>query len=232
MRFHPDSRDLGFRPSEHSTERCESLPSGRPAIRCHVRDDPRAGAYAVVGGYRETSGEGPAKKDGGTVYAPFWPLQFTKANVNLVPTWTMTHSFYAVMGGFAFYDKKEKVYRPIHPTHFPTKVNQEFAFPAVSEEDIKDKSKGDGLTKTIAIVQLLWFAVQLIGRLIKGWAATELEVLTFATCIMTVVIHFYWWDKPLDVHCQTILQLMQVVTDDVNPGTDAVKPEEGQEYRA
>lgn len=97
---------------------------------------------------------------------------------------------------------------PVHPDHFPTGINARFRPPSMSEEEIQDKSKADNLTKAIAICQLLWFSVQLIGRLLKGWAATELEVVTFGTCIITVVIYFFWWNKPLDVRCQTVLVLM------------------------
>jgi len=132
------------------------------------------------------------------------------------------------MGGFALHDEKEGISRPVHPDAFPTEVETKFTLPTITEEEIKDKSKGDGLTKTIAIFQLLWFSVQLIGRLVKGWAATELEVLTFATCIMTVIIYFFWWNKPLDVHCQTVLN---PIPDEAVGGNDSVLPEEGREYR-
>ena len=138
----------------------------------------------------------------------------------------MTHSFYVVMGGFAL--KEGAILRPVKPTDFPGQVGQQFAFPMISEEELKDKSKGDGLTKTLAIFQLLWFAVQLIGRLAKGWAATELEVLTFATCLMTLVIYFFWWDKGLDVRCQTVLDPIHEIG--VNVVADVLKTEEDQQH--
>jgi len=132
------------------------------------------------------------------------------------------------MGGFALYDKKEGINRPIHPDTFPIGVQAKFALPTITEEEINDKSKGDGLTKTIAVFQLLWFSVQLISRLVKGWAATELEVLTFATCILTVAIYFFWWNKPLDVHCQTVLK---PIPDEENvDGNDSVTPEESRKH--
>ena len=137
------------------------------------------------------------------------------------------------MGGFALYDKKEGINRPIHPDSFPTDVQAKFVLPTITEEEIKDKSKGDGLTKTIAVFQLLWFSVQLIGRLTKGWAATELEVLMFATCILTVAIYFFWWNKPLDVHCQTVLESIPATgEEDVLDGNDSVTPEEARNYRS
>jgi len=137
------------------------------------------------------------------------------------------------MGGFALHDKKNRINRPVHPDDFPTAVGAKFALPTITEEEINDKSKGDGLTKTIAVFQLLWFSIQLIGRLIKGWAATELEVLTFATCLMTVATYFFWWNKPLDVHCQTVLEPIPVTgNEDVLDDNDPVAPEEGQRHRS
>ena len=156
-------------------------------------------------------------------------FESTQANTSIDPEWTMTHSFYVVMGGFAL--KDGAILRPVEPTEFPDKVGREFAFPTISEEEIKDKSKGDGLTKTLAIFQLLWFSVQLIGRLAKGWAATELEVLTFATCLMTLAIYFLWWNKGLDIRCQTVLDPIHETKVDVEVA-DSLEPEEVQEYGA
>ena len=186
----------------------------------------------MVGTYGMAWSKDGAEENGQKMYGLFYPLQSTESNVNVVPMWTMTHSFYVVMGGFALRDDKEKINRPIHPDNFPAQVDQQFAFPTISEEEIKDKSKGDGLAKTIAVVQLLWFSIQLIGRLIKGWAATELEVLTFATSIMTVVIYFFWWNKPLDIHCQTILERIHAVADDADAGAAISEPKRVEDYRA
>ena len=143
-----------------------------------------------------------------------------RANRSLgISTWTMSHSFYAVMGGFVertvHRDKNVMIgyLRPVHPDEFSNSINTRFRLPKISEDEIQDKSKADNLTKTIAVCQLLWFSVQLIGRLLKGWAATELEVVTFGTCIITVVIYFFWWNKLLDVRCQTFLD-----TTDHQPG--------------
>jgi len=91
------------------------------------------------------------------------------------------------MGGFSFnsLDGAQTVSKAIHPLIFKERLEKgEIEMPMITEEEIKDKSKGDGLAKAIAVTQLIWFSVHLIMRLAKGWAATELEVLTFATCIM------------------------------------------------
>lgn len=76
------------------------------------------------------------------------------------------------------------------------------AFPEllpVVREEIRDKSKGDLLSKVIAILQMTWFIVQCAARPSQGLAVTELELATLALASLNVVTYFLWWDKPLDV---------------------------------
>ena len=110
------------------------------------------------------------------------------------------------MGGFAFCETNDgqTKWTAIHPLRFKELVEKgDIEMPTITEEEIKDKSKGDGLAKAIAVIQLSWFSAQLIIRLAEGWAATELEVLTFATCVMTVGMYAFWWYKPQNIRCQT-----------------------------
>jgi len=128
------------------------------------------------------------------------------------------------MGGFASFDDNGEL-KALTPTRFLQHLSSStfdtpFQFPIISEEDILDKSKGDGLTKAIALFQILWFSIQFVARLAKGWATSELEVLTFATCIIALGIFVLWWSKPLDVKCQTIVKLRPSVekAEDENEG--------------
>jgi len=149
----------------------------------------------------------------------------------------MTHSFYLVMGGFASYDDAGEL-RALTPTrflqHLSSSTTNPFQYPLISEDEILDKSKGDGLTKAIALFQILWFSIQFVARLAKGWAASELEVLTFATCIIALGIFVIWWSKPLDVKCQTIIKLKPIVekeedtTEEKGPKLDALATVEGK----
>jgi len=119
----------------------------------------------------------------------------------------MTHSFFVVMGGFALHDKHENIHRPIHPSQFISRLQAgDFLFPKMSEDEIKDKSKGDGLSKSIAVVQIMWFVTKLISRLKVGWEATDVEVLTLATCVVMLVVYGFWWYKPLNVQFQMELE--------------------------
>lgn len=67
------------------------------------------------------------------------------------------------------------------------------------EAEIQDKSKGDALSKTLALVQTTWFILQCISRAIKGIAVTELEVATCAFAVLNFVTYVLWWNKPLNV---------------------------------
>ena len=124
------------------------------------------------------------------------------------------------MGGFAFCESNgdQTTWTAIHPVTFKEHLeNGRIEMPTITEDEIKDKSKGDGLAKAIAVIQLTWFSAQLIIRLAEGWAATELEVLTFATCIMTVGMYGFWWYKPQNIRCQTCVTLLPAtVQEDVD----------------
>ena len=121
--------------------------------------------------------------------------------------WTKTHAFYLLMGGFALYQGKDR-YGALTPGKLEALLDNDLIdMPDIDEEDILDKSKGDWVAKTIAIVQMLWFTAQFIARYVKGWAATELEILTLSTTVMTIGMYYSWWHKPLDVRCQTKVYL-------------------------
>ncbi|KAF7370009.1 hypothetical protein MSAN_00630900 [Mycena sanguinolenta] len=70
----------------------------------------------------------------------------------------------------------------------------------VNEEEIMDKSKGDALSKGIALLQGLWFIVQCAARAHQRLAITQLEVATLAFTVVNIFTWLLWWNKPLDVH--------------------------------
>ena len=81
-------------------------------------------------------------------------------------------------------------------------VTKQSLVPPTSKE-IQDKSKSDALSKTIAVVQTLWFVIQCITRSIRGLAITELEIMTLAYTVITVAMYVVWWHKPRNVGCPT-----------------------------
>ncbi|PBK64317.1 hypothetical protein ARMSODRAFT_1054550, partial [Armillaria solidipes] len=70
---------------------------------------------------------------------------------------------------------------------------------AVSAETIEDKSKGDALSKTFAILQISWFIVQCITRALQHLPITLLEVTALAFAGLSIITYCLWWNKPLNV---------------------------------
>lgn len=79
-------------------------------------------------------------------------------------------------------------------------------FPTISEDEINDKSKGDALSKGIALLQLTWFVVQIIARAAQGLAVTELELTTAALAGLNSFMYIFWWSKPRDVRFPVVIR--------------------------
>jgi len=78
-------------------------------------------------------------------------------------------------------------------------VNSEFPLPTLTDEEIEDRSKADGLTKVIAVLQTPWFVLQCVARYHQGLALTELELVTLALASLNFATYAIWWYKPLNV---------------------------------
>jgi len=83
--------------------------------------------------------------------------------------------------------------------------------PAITEKEIQDRSKGDGLSKVLAVGQTSWYLLQVIARHFEGLVVTELELFTTAFAVLNVVIYFLWWNKPLDVRCSIPVPLLDIL---------------------
>ncbi|KAJ7046350.1 hypothetical protein C8F04DRAFT_884232, partial [Mycena alexandri] len=110
-----------------------------------------------------------------------------------------THVFFFSMGGFV-----TQTGHPITTIQQLTATStSEFracqAISKVDIEDIRDKRKGDALSKGVALAQGLWFTIQCLARLHQRLALTELEIATLAFAVVNMFIWLLWWEKPLDV---------------------------------
>lgn len=89
------------------------------------------------------------------------------------------HGFYAIMGGFAFEIPENlpesKRFLPLHTREFwfmngwgirkvVAKEAGRDVFPNLSVEEIKSRSKANGLAKALVCIQALWFIAQCITR--------------------------------------------------------------------
>ncbi|CAM1508995.1 Fc.00g027340.m01.CDS01 [Cosmosporella sp. VM-42] len=71
--------------------------------------------------------------------------------------------------------------------------------PCLEENEINDKSKSDGLVRLLALLQVLWLAIQLIIRRAEGYPFSALEVSTLAFSSCAFIIYVSEWPKPKDV---------------------------------
>ncbi|KAH7138512.1 hypothetical protein B0J11DRAFT_17099 [Dendryphion nanum] len=71
--------------------------------------------------------------------------------------------------------------------------------PQVQESHIRDKSKADGLGKTLVCLQAGWMILQTIARVHQDLTITLLEINTIGHVLCALLIYGLWWNKPLEV---------------------------------
>ena len=122
--------------------------------------------------------------------------------------WTKTHGHFIQMGGFMLFegDNPRGVLTPSSFSELLTAGKIEF--PTVTVEEIEDRSKADGFSKTIALGQTLWFVVQCIARRAQHLDLTLVELLTLSLAILNGLMYFLWWNKPMDVRCPIRVYLL------------------------
>ena len=116
----------------------------------------------------------------------------------------MTHSFFLEMGGFRYRGKIRNWTRsdeePLGYDDLKRLVrSNRIRFPSLTQADIEDKSKADGMAKGIAILQATWFLTQCIARAAQKLPLTEVEVVTLALASLSIMMYVLWWEKPMDV---------------------------------
>ena len=80
--------------------------------------------------------------------------------------------------------------------------------PCITEDEIDDLSKGDLFLKVLAVFQIVWLCIQLITRLSRKLPATQLEVVTFAFAVTSIVTYGLLLSRPKDV--QTVREVYAV----------------------
>jgi hypothetical protein len=124
--------------------------------------------------------------------------------------WTNVHSQFLLMGGFVIAKAPEsKTIDDAHSFHeflrFEKPVTRSRLIP--TRGDLKDRSKADGLTKTIAVFQTTWMITQVIGRAISHLPISALEIATLGYAACSLATYFAWWDKPYDAQSRIYYRL-------------------------
>ena len=126
--------------------------------------------------------------------------------------WTLTHAFFANMGGFVVRAKSES-----SENEQESPESGQLFYPTASElyqarhtgiisklldiraEEIEDKSKGDSFVKGAAVVQVLWLLIQIITRAFKGLPVSQLEIMVVAFSVCSFITYILCWSKPQHV---------------------------------
>jgi hypothetical protein len=134
----------------------------------------------------------------------------------------LVHAFYAIMGGFAFYDHHSvdtptteeslshiSANRLVVPD-FESLIYIMKRFPHIltdiTEDCILDQAASSSLSKALLIVQVAWFCTSCASRLSHGLPLSLLEVSTAAHAFCTLLTYFVWWSKPLNVAAPTLMR--------------------------
>ncbi|KDR70361.1 hypothetical protein GALMADRAFT_24345, partial [Galerina marginata CBS 339.88] len=113
--------------------------------------------------------------------------------------WTMSHGYFIQMGGFMLYDNNKPI-GVLDPDELDRLIEDgKIVMPRTTEQEIQDRSKSDGLSKALVVIQTTWFIGQCIARRAKGLITTELELATLAFAAVNGFMYMFWWFKPLDV---------------------------------
>jgi hypothetical protein len=108
--------------------------------------------------------------------------------------WTLTHSYYVVMGGFVVQGNPD----PLTIEDIPQlqRTGEINSLLNIKVEELEDKSKNDMFGKIIAVGQILWTLVQIIARAVQRLPVSPLEIAVAAFAICAVIINGLYWYKP------------------------------------
>jgi hypothetical protein len=127
--------------------------------------------------------------------------------------WSLTHSFFAQMGGLAFetgdvdepefVDKSPRAYITANGAASLAELG---CLPNLPKKLIQDKSRADGFGVTVVALQLAWFIAEIIGRVAAGLPLTLLEIVTAAHVACALTAYVLWWHKPRDIREPIIVE--------------------------
>jgi hypothetical protein len=112
--------------------------------------------------------------------------------------WTLTHSYFANMGGLYFKEESEGVSFPLTAFQYAQESGK-YLLPTIDENDIKDKSKQDFSLKGLAVLQISQLGLSLMVRGTRGLPFSQLETLTLGLAVCAICTYTVYWHKPQGV---------------------------------
>ena len=141
--------------------------------------------------------------------------------------WTKTHSYFIQMGGFILFEGNVAK-GVLSPEKFSELLTAgKIEIPTVTAEEIEDRSKADGFSKTIAFGQTLWFVTQCLARRAQHLDLALVEMLTLSLATLNGLMYFLWWNKPLDVRYPIHVYLLDKPIKPIKPEVTEQKKLDG-----
>ena len=133
--------------------------------------------------------------------------------------WTLKCAFFADMGGFMlqtsdnvsfFLDTKQILWLVEH--HVISTAQFETSF-LLDSRTIDDRNKSDLTIRVIAVGQALWFCINIVARGIQGLAVTTLEINTIGIVIDSILVYYFWKDKPAGVESTEVVKISMTLSE-------------------
>jgi hypothetical protein len=103
-----------------------------------------------------------------------------------------------IMGGFAIFEGDDVHHVVVAEELDDLLKNGDIS---ITEKEIRDKGRGDALSKGLILIQTTWFILQCVARKVAHLPITELELVTLAFATLNFATYAAWWYKPLNVEC-------------------------------
>ncbi|KAK6529590.1 hypothetical protein TWF281_008761 [Arthrobotrys megalospora] len=136
------------------------------------------------------------------------------ANPPREPAWTMMQCFFATMGGVAVQTRASTFNGSPRITLSAEGVRM-LSFlkrlPTTDDREIRDKSKGDWLAKSLVCIQACYIIIQAVSRLAARMPISLLEVNTIGHVICALTLYLLWWNKPLELDHPQIIPYEQAL---------------------
>ncbi|KAB5570440.1 hypothetical protein GE09DRAFT_707761 [Coniochaeta sp. 2T2.1] len=138
--------------------------------------------------------------------------------------WSIEHAFYADSGGFVVDFRGYDLLLVSSAKQLEYLVrNGYIAMPSLTCDDIRDKSRADGMSKLVICVQAGWLVLQVLGRAVQRLAITPLELATLSVVGCSFTTLWFWRRKPLDVGEPTIITTSYTIADVLAGAGEAAK---------
>ncbi|KFG86909.1 hypothetical protein MANI_030314 [Metarhizium anisopliae] len=118
-------------------------------------------------------------------------------------SWSITHGFYADMGGFRIVSNREEDGIPtedgipVNAKQLLYLIEHEYIdIPSLKEKEIKAMSASDTFSKVLVLWQVCWFTVTEVMRFGYHAPITTLELTAFIFAVMMLATSFAWFQKP------------------------------------